>query len=264
MAQYRIDEQEFLPNGTTIFEVNMLADKDGNVINAFGAASNIPIAAGLVDGYSHVNKFGYVGTDVNGTATIWDGNAVTASYPFPTSASVVTATGATSADDGKTIEIQGLDQLWMPATETITIGGAASTTQFLRVFRAKMTSATNTVLISVQNNTPTIIAQIRPGNAQTLMAVYTVPAGKTAYMLKFTASVDKSAAAIFKLFARTDGDGGVFNLKNQHGTFAAPLILEYPVPLVFPEKTDLRVDIVTTNTCGGGATFDLILVDNPA
>lgn len=264
MAQYRIDEQEFLPNGTTIFEVNMLADKDGNVISAFGAASNIPVAAGLVDGYSHINKFGYTGTDVNGSATIWDGNAVTASYPFPAAASVVTATGATSADDGETIEIQGLNQLWMPATETITIGGAASTTQFLRVFRAKMTSATNTVLISVQNNTPTIIAQIRPGNAQTLMAVYTVPAGKTGYLIQINCSVDKSTSGIFRLFARTDGDGGVFNLKGQYGTFASPVTIEYPVPLKFPEKTDLRVDILTTNTVGGGAIFDVILVDNPA
>ena len=61
MAMWNIDTQEYLANNKTLFEAFQIADKDGNIINTFGAASNIPIAAGLVDGYSHINKFGFTG-----------------------------------------------------------------------------------------------------------------------------------------------------------------------------------------------------------
>ena len=41
-------------------------------------------------------------------------------------------------------------------------------------------------------------------------------------------------------------------------------ILTYAVPLVFTEKTDIKIDIAAGGTVGAGATFDIILVDNPA
>jgi len=43
--------------GKVHYQVVMLADKDGNLLNSFGASANIPIAAGSVEGYSHINKF---------------------------------------------------------------------------------------------------------------------------------------------------------------------------------------------------------------
>ncbi len=58
MAQWNKQSQEFLNNGTSIFEVVMIADEDGNPINSFGAASNIPIAGGQIAGYNYVHKFG--------------------------------------------------------------------------------------------------------------------------------------------------------------------------------------------------------------
>ena len=74
--------------------------------------------------------------------------------------------------------------------------------------------------------------------------------------------MDKSnAPVIFKFFARPFG--GAFNLKGQWGTQGGNSVnYDYPVPLVFTEKTDLRVDVVTGGTVGNGAIFDLILVDN--
>ena len=59
MAIWSIDRQSLNTNNTDQYEVVMLADKDGNIINSSGAASNIPIAEGTVTGYSHINKFGY-------------------------------------------------------------------------------------------------------------------------------------------------------------------------------------------------------------
>ena len=262
MAQYRIDQQAYLPNGTTIFEVVMLADKDGNILNTAGSASNIPIAAGLVDGYGHINKFGYTGTDINGTCTIWDLNGTTALYPYP-SAGVAAATGANTINDGDTVEIQGLDASYNPQTVNITVGGSASTETFSRIFRARMANTTNQTAVTVTQG-GTAAAQIRADNGQTLMSVYTVPAGKTGYFVKFIGTMDKSNAPVkFKIFARPPG--GTFNLKGQFGSQGGnPITYDYPVPLKFDEKTDIKVDVETAGSVGVGATFDLILVDNPA
>ena len=57
MAQFSVRSQKNLYN-KDLHEVVMIADKDGNLLNTSGAASNIPLAAGALTGYSHINKFG--------------------------------------------------------------------------------------------------------------------------------------------------------------------------------------------------------------
>ena len=110
----------------------------------------------------------------------------------------------------------------------------------------------------------TVAAAILAGNGQTLMAVYTVPAGKSAFLYRFQGSIDKANVGVkFKLFCREPDDNGVFRLIGQWGTQGGnPITYDYPVPLMVPEKADLRVDVQTGASCGCGALFDLILVDN--
>jgi len=93
------------------------------------------------------------------------------------------------------------------------------------------------------------------------MAVYTIPAGKTGYLLKLHGTVDKNQDAIFRLVSRDFGTT-VFNVKGQFGVFANSFDYDYPVPLVFSEKTDIEVRADAGNSMGGGALFDIILVDN--
>jgi hypothetical protein len=45
MAQWNKQDQAYRVQDTTNFEVVMIADEDGNPINSFGAASNIPLLA---------------------------------------------------------------------------------------------------------------------------------------------------------------------------------------------------------------------------
>ena len=264
MAQYSVGRQaHFGVSNNDIHEVVMVADQNGNVLNSFGSASNIPIAAGDVSGYKHINKFGYTGTDINGSCTIWDGNGTTTLYPYPANGTV-TAVGATNTDDdGEFVEVQGLDGSGNEVTETVSIGGAASSATFSRVFRARMVSTANSQDINI-NVGGSLGARILSGNGQTLMAVYTVPTGKTAYFLKFIGTLDKSnAPVLFKIFARPSG--GTFNLKGQFGTQGGnPITYDYPVPLKFEAGTDIKVDVTTSGSTGCGATFDIVLVDNPA
>ena len=226
-------------------------------INRYLDDQGIQIASGQVVNTSHINKFGFTGTDVNGTATVYDANGTTALYPYPADGVVSITSGANS---GAGVEVQGLDANYNLVTEVVNIGSTGSTT-FSRVFRARMVDTLNTanVVINVGGN---LAATILANNGQTLMAVYTVPAGKKAYLVKFQGSMDKSNASVkFKLFARPDG--GTFNLKGQWGTQGGNSVnYDYPVPLEFEEKTDIKIDVTTGAAVGCGAIFDLILVDN--
>ena len=260
MAQWNKDEQAYRAQDTTNFEVVMLADEDGNPLNSYGSAANIPIAAGELSGYSHINKFGYRDTIASTWQTIWD---KAADYVYYAAATVTAVADDGADDDGGTVEVQGLDENYAPVTETLTIGGAASVAQFSRVFRARMVTAntgtTNQDEIRIKNGVNDV-AVIIAGAGQTLMSLYTIPAGKTGYLMKLQGSVDANNDALFRLYARPFG--GAFNVKGQFGVFAAGFNYDYPVPLRFEEKTDLEIKGLSQNGVGGGATFDLILVDN--
>ena len=260
MAIWNKVTQTLNANNTQQYEVVMLADKDGNILNTSGSASNIPIASGDVSGYQHINKFGYA-NNVSGGPTIWDGQTV---YSFASSAGAVTATSPSTDDNGLVVEIQGLDTNYNLVTQDLTLGDTA-TTDLLRIFRVKVKTpgtgqTTNVGDISI-NIAGSLKAKILAGNGQTLMAVYTVPAGKTAYLLNISFSVDKDTDVIFKMFAHEYNDGAA-NLKGQFGTFGTPYYHNYAVPLKFAEKTDIEVRADSGNTCGGGAIFDIVLVDN--
>lgn len=264
MAQWNKDAQAYRVQDTTNFEVVMLADQNGNPLNSYGSAANIPISAGDLAGYQHINKFGYandIAAQGGAFVTIWDGGTA---YSYASTATIATVTSSSGTDAGAVIRVYGLDENYNDVYEDITIGGAAGQQLFLRVFRAYVYAPaagqdTNVgeITISVDSAARAII---QADAGQTLMAVYTVPAGKTAYLLKVTCSVDKQTGALFRLRIKNFGNG--FQTKGQFGTFGTYITLEYPVPLKFTEKTDIEILGSAGNTCGGGATFDLILVDN--
>ena len=220
----------------------------------------IGIAQGLVSGTSSINKFGYRGSIPNSYQTIWDGAA---DYAYAAAGTVLAVADNTVSDNNGTVEVQGLDQNYALITETLTIGGAASSNQFLRVFRARMITS-NTGTINVDEirikRATTDLAIILAAAGQTLMSLYTIPAGKTGYLIRLQGNVDANNDALFRLISRPLN--GSFNVKGQFGVFASGFTVDYPIPLVFTEKTDLQVVAKSQNNVGGGASFDLILKDN--
>lgn len=262
MAIWNKLTQAYLQGNKTLFEAFMLADKDGNIINSFGVASNIPIAAGDVDGYGHINKFGATDGDVT-AGTIWDGNSAAVQYPYPANSVVAVAS---TQNAGAGVEVQGLDANFESVTETINIGSTGATV-FSRVFRAKMVDTNNDADVTLSMG-GTVAAKIIEDKGQTLMSVYTIPAGKTGYLIKTQMGSDKAstnASLKYTLFARNTADGNVFQIKGiSYAAGGQNVIVEYPVPLKFEEKTDIKMDVVAASggqTCSG--TFDIILVDNP-
>ena len=256
MAQYHLDKVKFNSNNNTQFEAFLSAMN--------GSVGHFPLANSQINGISHINKFGY-SDNIATLSTIWDGSNI---YTYSSSAGAVTVAGS-SDDDSAVIEIQGLDANYNVVVQDVTLdadGNGTASTNLIRIFRARVKTpadgeTTNAANLNI-NIAGAIRAKILAGNGQTLMAVYTIPAGKTGYLLNLTTSVDKNVDVIYKLFSRKIDDGA-FNLKGQFGTFGTPLDHSYPVPLKFEEKTDIEVRADAGNTSGGGATFDLILVDNP-
>ena len=112
------------------------------------------------------------------------------------------------------------------------------------------------------DNGATTIAQIVNGNNQTLMGVYTIPIGKTGYVVYGKASAGKGADAKVKFFARAPG--GVFTV--QHAANIFQTSYDYPFSAVpaAAGMADLDVRAVTSNPAGYELTvaFDIILVDD--
>ena len=226
----------------------------------------IQIAVGNVKNTSHINKFGYnsaVGTSYETVTDLGTNN-------LPTSAAVVSVVSASTADTSagtgaRTVEIQGLDADYNLKTETVTMNGqtaVTTTATFIRVFRMRVATA-GTGEVNAGNITASIggsdVARILADEGQTLMAVYTVPANKTAYLVKFQGSLSKNQEAQFQLRARQSD--GAWNVKGLWGTFAASVNYDYPVPLKFEEKTDIQIRAKAGATSEVGAIFDLILID---
>ena len=273
MAQFNKLFQTMLGNNEDIYEVQMLADQNGNIINTFGDASNIPISAGLVEGYSVIHKFGLVdGTNTGNLSTVWApaDTAATILYPWDFTPSVLTAVSSSGDDTAagagaQTVFIEGLDSNYLPITDTFTMSGltptAAGTTVFSTVHRAYvLTGDTNVGKIQFKNSDDVVIADIHPGYGQTLMAIYTVPAGKTAYLSNFRVSSAKQQSTIVRLMVRNLG--GVFRVRSTISLFSGNGETKFASPLRIPEKSNIEARITggTNNTVS--CDFDMVLIDN--
>ena len=234
--------------------------------SSFNNENFLNIARGKIPNASHINKFGYnesVGTSFEHITDL--GTNV-----LPSSAGTVTLVSAstddTSAGTGaRTVEVQGLDENYLPLTETFTMNGTTNvvgSSSFLRVFRMRVLTA-GTGEINAGNITASIggsnVAQILADKGQTLMAVYTIPAGKSGYLTKFQGSLSKNQEAVFKIRVKEFGNG--FNVKGQFGTFSNSITYDYAIPLQFKEKTDIQILGKAGATSEMGAVFDIVLID---
>jgi len=282
MAIWNKDSQAYLANNKTLFEAFLLADKDGNVINSFGVASNIPIAGGFVDGYSAIHKFGRNPNVGNVPETIWMYGGIY-QYLDVGSDSTVYAYSA-STDDGpgndgaRTVTVQGLDNDFNPIEETITVNGAASTASFLRVYRAFVATAGvlaandgDIIISTAAAGGGTVLADIgvigsgtTTGLGQTQLALYTIPAGKTGYLTTWNVGVSPMNNAVTVTLKARELDGGSpFRTKDIVDIVGGYTTQNYSIPLRFPEKTDIEVRGTGDTGSVISSSFDVILVDNP-
>ena len=224
------------------------------------------ISRGLVKGTSFIHKFGAVPTmSTNTTGTVWD--IADTVYPWSAwaTAGIITVDRASASDAGKQVTVVGLDANYEPLTETITLTnttGNASTNSFARIFRAFFSDGiSNAGLISIKKGA-TIVAAITAGKGQTLMAVYTIPAGTTGYLMKGTCSAQASADATGEMYIRYFGQsafriGHEFEVSGAGGQY----LYDFTVPIPIPAKSDIDIRVIARANNGRyTAAFDLILI----
>lgn len=289
MANFNKNTQTFGPHGhdKTIFEVPMIANKNGDVVtetNPFPVTVTngweLNLAQGLVEGYSFIEKFGRGTLSTNTLTTLYDNSATVPLYPWPTTASTLVVTSDDTSDnatgDGaRTVEVQGLDADYNLQTVILTVGGSASVETFIRVFRAKVLTAgatgNNEGNVDIEDTGGNVLARISkygnniPGAGQTYMALYTVPAGKTAYLQQWCVSSSKQNADTLATILFRDtlaGGDGAWQTKDLVEIQANSYIKDYKVPLRIPEKNDIIVRAFSSSGCTVASTFNLILVDN--
>ena len=227
------------------------------------------VAAGHYQGLSHIHKFGAVpAMSQNTTGTIWDVDDT--NYPWASfdTAGTLSIPAVNASDNGKSIVLVGLDSDYLELTETVTVSSSeaiTTTRSFKRIFRAYVIngSATNVGDIVVQKG-GTTVATIKAGKAQTLMAIYTVPAGKAGYLLKGVATCQAGADATGDMFVRYFGQdsfrvGHTFEVSGGGGEYN----YDFGIPIKIPAKSDIDVRAsVRSNNARVTAAFDLLLETN--
>lgn len=243
----------------------------------------LEVSSGREPGYSTVNKFGNdPALGAGATNPIWDGSTT---YTWPSSADITHIWSAvdSATTRGVVVEVQGLDASWALTVQNVTTDAADSTTEvglttaLRRVFRMKVLdpSVMDQNLRVGPTGKASFQAQVSIGDNQTLMAIYTIPAGKTGYMTNYYISLNKVSGGgnpelLTKLWARDNDNGYASWIKHVIGLDAdanSYINQTFNPYFKITEKTDVWLE--STELTGGGGViadvsggFDLILEDN--
>lgn len=229
--------------------------------------SYFSIAQGQIDGYSLVHVTGY-NSDVNMGVdeTVWGAGG---KYPWSVWSAARTVTVvSTSASDTGSVVVSGLDANYNVVSEEIDCNGTTPTTgtaEFIRVnsgvYKNGASNNAGNITLTANSNT---IGLIEAGIGQTLMGIYTVPAGHTAYILTGDMSVQKGKDSQVRFFIRPFGQG--FRIAHIGEVYEGTYRYDFPVPVALPEKTDLDVQaaLPETNNTRVATNFSMILVRNDA
>jgi len=260
--------------------------RDYSSISRFGLTEpfNLQVARGQIAYHESIYKFGNNPEVADSIETIWPQGGL---YSYLSAATVLTvssgSTDDTSAGTGaRTVELFGLDGDYNEISEVVTLNGqtAVNTTQsYLRINRMIVRSAgsgganagiiyagTGTVTTGVPAN---IYATINgDGSNQTLMALWTVPAGYTAYLMQYDVSngTTSNTPAVCKLLLVARPYGEVFQTKDVKSlTTGMHIENSLILPLKFTEKTDIEARAVSSSnsvTFDISAAFEILYIKN--
>jgi hypothetical protein len=266
MAQYYKRNADYSERNNDVFEVVMLADKDGNVGNLNGIAANLNLAAGVLTGYTFEHVNGAVPAMAqNGTGTLWDVNSTI--YPWATMnlGGTLTITCSNGAI-GHSIIIDGLDNNYDHQQEVVALTALTVTTtkSWKRIHSAiysnGITANANDITIARNGTT---VAKILAGRGKTHMAITSIPRGHTGFVTKGTASCAASSDATVDMYIKYDGQTAYFSGHSFEISGGGQYTYDFTVPMMLPEYSDVDVRAtVRSNNSRITAAFDIIIVEN--
>lgn len=228
---------------------------------------NINISRELVQGANFLHR-AFISNTFGVEQTVWNDSSI---WVPPTTASVMTVVSTSASDTAagtgaRTVSIAGLDANYLEINETITMNGTTAVTttkQYLRIIRMTVATAgsasSNVGAISISN--ATLQGKIDINAGQSSFSIYTVPAGKVAYMHSLHLSSSKSTDGKVTLRTRANTVSRVRHTVELTGESYA---VEFTYPTVIPERTDIELRVVA-NTGNGvvAGSYDLLLIDKP-
>ena len=230
---------------------------------------DLNVSRGKVRGASTIHKFGATPSQsINTTATVWDkGDTL---YPWSAfdTPGVLVAAQVGAGDNGKVVTIEGLDENFEAISEDFTLsssGTVTGTKTFKRVYRGYVSSGAGTNVGELNfSRGGTQVLRILADAGQTLMAVYTVPAGYTGYLYQGVATAQFGADATGYMYVRYNSVATIFRVGHTFEvTGGGEYTYKFAFPQEMPEKTDIDVRLTTrTNNGRFTAAFDILLIKN--
>lgn len=246
----------------------------------------LKVAMGNIPGVTYERKFGAIDSIQAATpADCWAYGVTPGAERYTWSddgVADIDRVSSSSALDTIDVRITGLDIDGYLVSQNITLTGqtpVALTTPLWRVNRVENNNGSplaGNVYVFVNGATsggvPTDVTRVRGyiklGDEQTLQTIYTVPKGKTAFLMGSEVSISKTGvqagtinfAGFIRLF------GKVFKVKDQYdlvSTGTSRTLFNSPMWGPFPELSDFRPR-VTASTSGMGASwsFTILLINS--
>lgn len=214
----------------------------------------LAVAKGQIPGHSFQFRVGF-NLSVSTTEQIVCSHG--ADHVFLTSAEKLdfvsdSAEDAVGGDGASTLFVKGLDDDWVEQSETITMTGltpAVSQLDYLRLDEAFFLAADSVAAIDGGNvgtiaitshDTEEAQGQIEPTTARTSAAIYSVPAGKTAYIAVVGLGAGEGKEGIFRAKTRTV-TGGPFIVVWTKVIFQEAFWPVFPGYVAVGEKNDVLV-----------------------
>ena len=240
---------------------------------------DLQVGRGQITGHQYVFQFGQAST-VTTNQSVW---ATTGAYVFPAAATVMKISSASASDTSagtgaQTVRIVGLDANYNVISEIVSLNGQTSVNtvnSYLRIndFYVTTCGSGNTAAGIIYAGTgvvtagvPATIYSLMPAayNAQT-QAIYTVPAGYTAYVSSYTFSSNNGTAnTTCSGFLYVYLYGNAFPTIEASARFNGGNTFDrhFDYPLAFPEKTDLDMHVTSSNSGQMTGEMHILLIKN--
>jgi hypothetical protein len=243
----------------------------------------LQVARDLIIEHKSIFKFGFNPDIDNALETVWAQGGL---YSYLSTGTTLYISSSSTADDvastgARSATVSGLDANYNEVSVTVNLDGQngvqLGSTSWLRVFRVIVRSAGSGgqnagVLYVGSEASPTVgvptnkYATVAIGDNQTVMALWTVPAGYTAYLLQTDitlATTQNNKYCTVRLVARPEGE--VFQVKDKFVKSQSSTHQEYTIPLKFTEKTDIEVRAIGDSSGADiaiSAGLDFIYIKN--
>lgn len=223
----------------------------------------LQVARGLIKGHSLVNIFGYQ-PEVNSLfIPIWENATV---YTYPSVDTTMQMVSTSASDTAVSVRIFGLNALYEPITEIVTLNGTTPVSTVGSYFRINslVTVAGNAVGNLTLSAAGVTYGKINGGVGRSQMSLYSVPAGYSFFLTR----VD--------LFSNLSGGSGnhcLYRVQTEYPNGVNIDILQTPftdryearrvVPFPYLEKTDIQWQAKAfQNTAEVGVVIEGILIRN--